>query len=254
MRRRIKNQKLFKRFSQITGIPLKNVYPIETKKVRFDAAGIYRPSTHTVGIRKKDMVYAQNFIREHEQRHGLHYLADQRYYSMLAKFILEREPKVIFWLTHPKLYFKALLELKKTFSRKRKLEEPTVTAGEGYMLIEPIRELGIVKIALAAGLPFLAFYLFPQYIAQVRRHVFIRELIQKHGEDGLLLLWVAPPKKQDALHVRAWEKKMVENCYLKEKGGLTKKGLKYWREHLQPQSIWQKLAEAEKERKKQKTT
>ena len=55
---------------------------------------------------------------------------------------------------------------------------------------------------------------------------------KKHGIDGLLLLYVDPPKHWNALLLNKKESFFVKNGLLRPDGGFTKKGLRYLREKL----------------------
>lgn len=246
--RPINHARLFKRFSQITGVPLNDLRPAKGQS-RFapGTIGLYSPSLHTVSVKKSDP-----YILRHEERHAVQWLANRQ---------SEREGNIRIqkYLAKKPVSFLAFLKyLKKESDFDRKWLEPTNADPEMNRLIESINNLGRVKgiglgtsmlaISIPKIAPLLAYFA-THYGIQLVRQTFVRNVIKRHGEDGLLLLWIAPPKEMDALFVRSWEKKMVQNGYLKPEGGLTRKGLRYWRERLQPQAIWKFLHEAEQKRK-----
>jgi hypothetical protein len=249
-------ERLFKRFSEITGVPLKQLKP---KKIADrNISGIYDSRTHEyhqgiMGKKRLKTLFGRH-VEEHELRHGLQNL------SMKENLLADRKVMKV-----QKLKLLQFLKwLKKDSSWTRKWIEATNSDPQAFMAIQAFGDMGAIKAGLlgAASVnvlahPFLSFvayaYLLPQYITQTKRHSNVRKLIKKHGEDGILLLWVAPPKKQDALQITKWEKEMVKKGYLKEDGGMTKKGLQYFRRHLQPAAIWKKLKELEYKRKNKET-
>jgi hypothetical protein len=201
--------KLYKRFSQIAGVPLFELYPVRGGEIGYNA-GQYNSGAHIISAWPK-----HRFIWEHELRHGLWNLASPK----------ERKSG------------KGQSSLKWI--------EPTNADPRENRIYEAMR-----NIFSAMGLKGLA--LAPVYCpAQVLRQTFVRRLISIHGIDGLLLLWIAPPKKIDALSIPLWRKIMVEKGYLAPKAGLTKKGLAYVRENLAASTIFQKLSEMEKYREKE---
>jgi len=243
-------KRLYKRFSEITGVPLRELYPEREAKPKKSllAAGYYDRITHTIGIKRFAL-----WAIEEELRHALQNLADQRQRKNFERF-LKKKPKKF---REALRYFKDIL---RGLSKRRKWLEPVVTGPKINVFLKAFANLSLIeKLAYLPALvtslraPYtagpIAATIVVRYLMQVSRSLYVRGLIKKHGEDGLLLLWVAPPKKLDALYIKEWEREMVKKGYLKEKGGLTKSGLRYWREHLQPQSIWEFLAKAKETRK-----
>lgn len=256
--RRINHQRLFKRFSQITGVPLKEIYPrIENPTHRefskTTVIGGYDNSRHIVQYRHKRPA---KHVKEHEERHALQVLSNP---SITQKFrrkykaLMEKKGTILDFMRD---YIRFDNEAEKT---RRVWIEPTNVEPKikeipsralSNMSDEFIKSIEDSKLAdrLRRALENR------EYREQIVRHISVRRIFQRHEEDGLLLLWVAPPKKLDALEIEHWEKEMVQNEYLLPRGGLTKKGLRYWREHLQPQAIWQFLKEAKERRSEQNTT
>ncbi|MCX6802085.1 MAG: hypothetical protein NT067_03135 [Candidatus Diapherotrites archaeon] len=60
--------------------------------------------------------------------------------------------------------------------------------------------------------------------------------LRRHGEDGFILLVANPPKNYSTRNLLGWEYKMVKRGYLERKGGLTKKGIQLVRE-LSPREV-----------------
>lgn len=206
--RPIDHQRLFKRFSQITGIPVKSLRPHRSVYRPPWSRGVYNADKHTFSSTR------DKFVEQHEERHAIQNMANLR--------------------LHPK--------------RKRMSIKDSQRISDAW--IEPTNTDHLEKL-LTWTLIRSRYRSFRDKINYIVRRTFVKGVIKHHGEDGLLLLWAAPPKKLDALYVRSWEKQMVNNGYLQPNGGFTRKGLQYWREHVQAQAIWQFLKKAEQEREKE---
>ncbi|MFH0954796.1 MAG: hypothetical protein V1777_01720 [Candidatus Micrarchaeota archaeon] len=238
-KRTFSTERLFKRFSQITGIPISELKPIID---RSNTDPNYNISTHSVRSIRNESVLS------HEYRHGLQILSRPQEFvpglkSVNSKSRIGRlkkkyafQKKAVQWLEptnanpNNNLYLEALANYSQGFTAL-----PRVTvAGLALSAIKygyPIRGLALLSTLL------------PSFIQTVKRQSRVRNLFEKHGEDAILLLWVSPPKKMDALQVPIWEKQMVQNGYLESNGGITKKGLRFWRENLQAQAIWLRLGQ-----------
>lgn len=234
--------RLFKRFSEITGIPVRALTP--EKKVNFiPAAAHYAPDTHTVyeesffpGINKR--------MNKHELRHGIQNLLNPDF---------SKRPKEI---GNPKTWTELAKALKTNTELKRKWIEITNAQPKNLGILDSLNSMGFIKMSMMISplyyspMIYSYIYLLPQYLTQIKRNANTKRIIKKYGEDGILLLWAAPPKKLDALQIPNWEKQMIQKGYLKENKGLTKKGLQYFRKHLQTQAIWKRLAKFKEERQK----
>ncbi len=62
------------------------------------------------------------------------------------------------------------------------------------------------------------------------------EYYKRHGVDGLILLYADPPKAWNMVLLKKKERYFVENGYLLPEGGLTRKGLKYLK-HILPRDV-----------------
>ncbi|MBU2476878.1 hypothetical protein KKG83_05395 [Candidatus Micrarchaeota archaeon] len=236
--RKTYTDKLYRRFSQITGVPVRKLIPEKKAFFRHDV-GFYYPNTHEIETSRKKNRYTEN----HEMRHALQALSNPVVAGLYKKSNVTKD-------------IKAIAKLKKITNFHRKWAEATNTDPDKSAFTEAFSDMGSIKNSSVA-LPFFflykplalayAYYL-PQYISQIKRHTNVRKIYKNHGEDGVLLLWVAPPKKLDALEIPKWEKQMVKKGYLKEKGGMAKKGLQYFRRKLQSATIWQRLKEMEERR------
>ena len=186
--RKFSTQKLFRRFSQITGIPLEELYPsVELNASLFP---MYFPKNHSMhgGL--------TSLQTEHEQRHGLQHLIMAQRLSKMTKGIKDDA--------------KGIIKAKKYLAAQRKWTEATNADPRWNRFKDAFGNMGLVKasalglsattaaIEIGSGFPVLRLglmaWLLPQYAAQVLRQTYVRQLYAKHGEDGLLLLWVAPPR------------------------------------------------------------
>ncbi|HLC79316.1 MAG TPA: hypothetical protein VJG83_02690 [archaeon] len=85
-------------------------------------------------------------------------------------------------------------------------------------------------------------------------------LYRRHGQDGIILFLVDPPKNlllgfmknppitYGAIETNRWNKKMVKRGYLYENGGLTKHGIEHLRKVLPENEIMTRIEDAEKNR------
>ncbi len=233
--------RLFKRFSQITGVPIKKLKPkrIYGKTINPE----YSHITHSIDLPKKN---TRKWEINHEKRHALQTLS--------YHYKTEKSQKI-----KPVTRIKKLIKRAKT---REKWIEPTNADPAKSKFNEAVRNINspvpLISVSaagtilLSTGNPYLAaaplIGFFPKYFAQLRRQTKVRKLIKNHGEDGMLLLWVSPPKKLNALKIPKWEKSMVKNGYLKKQGGLTRKGLQYFRRKLQTATVWNRLRKMEKAR------
>ena len=218
------NTRLKKRFSQITGVPIKDFTP---KNKAFDLtnkktpAGQYEKYRHTLTTNNSAKREKTKLTHAHEFRHALQLLVNARELTVNS---------------HKGSY---PTQIKYPPNYEIKFLEPTVTHPNEKINSEIKRN--IEHDPHPRGRPI-------SVETQQRRIQLMRDLIKKHGEDGVLLLWSAPPKSLDVLDVGKWSRKMVKDGILQENGGLTKKGLKFMREHVHPQLIWQYLKAMEEKR------
>lgn len=224
-KRKFDNIKLFKRFSQITGIPIRELYPATLLHSnyldRVGANGMYVIPLHTIIVNPGKLTK----MHWHEHRHGLQNIASSG--KRKNNFRSELNVK---WI------------------------EPVISdpSRDGFVqgIKNSLYDEGYIKPERLFFKWLTETLLGIKIVKSLVREKRMKDLFKKHREDGILLLWVAPPSKLDVLEVSNWERQMVKKGYLFPNGGLTKKGLHYWRRNLQTQAIWQKLAKAKVERSK----
>ncbi|MBI5224784.1 hypothetical protein HY989_02850 [Candidatus Micrarchaeota archaeon] len=222
-------ERMYKRFSEISGVPLAQLKPKIANDFRNSGnKGEYRANTHTITLRSQTP-----FVLDHELQHGIQInenILNSRLSKILERNIIQsKTKKEIFQKDHDKSY---------------KFYEPTAdvfTSG----LLQKSHKQNFAEREMRAHSGKVPFLTNPSWIIQIIRNLNVKRLVKKHGVDGLFLLYVAPPKKLDALEIPKWRKEMVSKGYLKEKGGLTKRGLSFWRQNLQPESVWRFLADAQ---------
>jgi hypothetical protein len=246
------NTRLFKRFSQLTGIPLAELEARQVisqganaappkDELGFDSPGAYYRGLHETELfpdvlanGKRDL----KIVEAHEQRHGLQRVSDQRHLGIqrlrgkheervrrAAKQIGNTQP-----ITPPGEIAKW-----KELHNKRQSD-----------LVEPTNPKGTVQYAKQLDLPRVV----PQEkLMQTRqRRQNTLRVYRTHGADGLLLLYACPPRSLDALQIPAWEKEMVDYGYLHPRGGLTRKGKQFFRGLVHSSAIWQALEHAKSNR------
>ncbi len=201
--------RLFKRFSQITGVPIKDLMPTKQKNFTnfFGYYDAFSHTAHLTGDKKLD---------EHEIRHGIQNLImfPDRSSQLKNQRIKAYRDRRDDWIEPTNIDPEETLET----SIKR---SPAIS-----------REISFSQIS------------------KKELYESILRLTKAHGQDATLLLWALPPKKRNATQIIEWEKQMVQKGYLKEKGGMTKKGLQFFRKNLQAATIWKKLKKIRETEKK----
>ncbi len=252
------HQKLVKRFSQISGIPIREFMPKVVPKRRDSSAlGYYDAENHTI--------YPSNDkgIARHELRHTINNLANPKRRSQintLSKLERCKLPRKTKKRILKKTYKKIVKGIKKEHTI---YDEPIVKIpGEKtkYRLLAATKIPGLLELTATMGAGYLVGskmlpigYLVAKFINGMRRNKNVERVIKNHGEDGALLLWATFPAGEDTLKVAKWEKEMIQKGYLLPKSGMTKKGLQLWREKVSPQSIRTYLENAKRKQRKQLT-
>jgi len=79
----------------------------------------------------------------------------------------------------------------------------------------------------------------------------VKKIFDRHGQDGIILFLVKPPKTFGAAETLWWERKMRKQGYLKDKGGITEKGLGLLRTEMPRQKILVRIKRMEENRERQ---
>ncbi|MBU0636109.1 hypothetical protein KKE06_03725 [Candidatus Micrarchaeota archaeon] len=223
---------MYKRLSQISGVPVLSLMP-ERKVIPSPASllstniGTYYHHTHAYELKTpKEIKRPQietSITTAHEQFHAL-----QRLVSLSTRKPIDRRIKNA----------RTTGALPIETNRMIRWYENTNPRSQNTMRETPLSE--------------------KPTIINFRKYV-----VQRHGIDGVLLLWadllplepvpVKPEKMRElvpsAFKVRLWERQMVQKETLQVRGGFTRKGLRYFREKVSAAGIWEFLADAEKRRK-----
>ncbi len=217
-------RKAFERISQIYGIPLNELLPfyggsVKSQKLR----GKYVSSWGEHKILIEDLGHVESL--DHECVHALQTLLEK---ARGKSDLLSRQKRL-----GQKVKKRGSPSLKNLWQaakiryehekKKRKLREP---------------------LAYSLGKP--PFSLHPRRLG---RNLIARAFYNRHGIDGLLLVFAFPPKKQDALNLKEHEKKLVQDSYLKKHGGMTRKGIQLLHK-LVPREVIVKRAKGKKPIKK----
>lgn len=282
MEHRIRVITLYKRFSQITGIPLRELLPIHTNiDNEIFAAGGYNHLRHVITIAPKEPLEHLPSVMRHELGHSIQSMAstahdrtDDRKFVRLFRTISELNGKLKEMNKNDKKYetLQKRIQILERAARKlknRDLGSPNKKMSRAWIeptnvdfrmnlarkIVNDERPGKLVIAGVVGGFidPYIAYVAAGVMIRKIYdsldRNLNMRKLYATHGVDGVLLLWVAPPKVKDAKKIYQWEKEMMARGYLKEKGGLTSKGLQFWRENLQSLTIRERLSELEWNRK-----
>ncbi len=222
----------FKRVSQIYGIPLKELMPFfGGTRLSFlgQVAGwsaVYSPSKHSIKGEITPAVWA------HETKHSLQGLLLKREgldfsekVDIMRKRRIDRPPRLS--------DVRDLVRFVVRHRRKAtKFLEPMANINDPFhqKLADSVRFKEVVLLLLSPlfwpALPLaggsIAIGLARRYLAQ--------SFFERHGVDGLVLISAFPPKKWGVLRIKSHEKMLVQNGFLKEHGGMTRKGIQLLRE------------------------
>ena len=133
-------QRLYKKFSQITGVPVKNLMP-KIRQTRVPMVGGYKSITHEAYLLLPETLPLDNSINKHELRHGLQNLSSNGMEKMI-ELKTKKEKKMK----------NKLKRIKKNFESDRKWIEPTNMDPKIIRIFEAMGNLGIIK-TLAAFSP-----------------------------------------------------------------------------------------------------
>jgi hypothetical protein len=183
--------------------------------------GIYESPAHRVFLGEK----AGSGVAGHEYWHGIQYL-------------LSNYPK-------PNNPYEEKAIVKQNNAIRNKFREPAADVGT---LKRPFRLDR--KDAIISGLSTAAaFFVNPLFLgaATIRPALsFLRKrrvntFFKKHGIDGMLLVYVFPPIQGDALFLGRYEKKLIQDGFLQEAGGLTKKGIEAIKSRVSKEELLRKI-------------
>ena len=262
-KRKFSNERLFKRFSQITGIPLSEIYPkigedYNILKTIFGFFGEYVPLTN---VQRMGKIKSQ-YIKEHETRHALLWHSKSNEFNIdNINFLMsekKKKRKKKDYIEHGKDWIEEG-EVRASWNEPTNADPRKNIFMESFVNMFASPKINALLLSSITMRHFndrhslkifalAAFLALPKYLRHVKRQKLVRDLFFRHGEDALLLLWVYSPQKLDALEIPKWEQEVIEKGYLLSNGGLTKKGLWFWRKQLQPASVWHRLAVAAKTR------
>lgn len=256
----IDNARLFKRVSQIFGIPVKDLKPIFLgEPTRGLSDGHYHPATHTFSLSSTLSYQSRRDIQSHEERHAVQNLLGLEKTDLLHAMALRSELSdrqkiaVISKLQRIHQADLKFVEFTDPMNERNLGSVLRITRAVGAKKILPATlahlVLSVVYLKVAflqsrAQLFFLPSFLAPSFISAALSDRKFRSVFRNHGEDGLILLWANPPRGKTgtpAIKFGNWEKRMIENGYLLERGGFTKKGLRFLREKVRGDLIQQRL-------------
>lgn len=212
--------RLWKRISQITGVPVGEMKPTRYR------GNISNPHYDSVfhAIDNKRFSW-EGLYAHHEERHAVQGVAGQESQA----------------LKHAKLVFEGRLP-NKQFTTKERTE---LRHADRYdELTNPILTI-IWTAANASHTPY-------KFLPNIFRAIQFRQIIRRHGEDGALLAYAFPPRngKDTVTPVFGkWEKQMIENGYLFPEGGMTRKGLRLFRERVNATEIRRRIEQWQRIRK-----
>ncbi|MCX6802042.1 MAG: hypothetical protein NT067_02920 [Candidatus Diapherotrites archaeon] len=234
------SKKAYSRISQISDIPLETLLPSMATEMPRYLSGGYDFTSHQIGI--KDGIgepskrpFVAEKTADEELQHGL-------------QGLFQETP---------------MLRARKTGKPQRRQNGRTVSANKAYY--QQLREkpgieatarvhinrrqaFGNAVMFPAMVLPFLGLNykaILGLFAVTASRRVFntfvARGYYKRHGTDGLILLFADPPKNWSMLRLRAKERFFINNGFLERRGGLTEKGIGYFRQKAPKEKIMENL-------------
>lgn len=226
----IQNEKLFKRISEIYGIPVDELRPVREYWTPFTTHAEYSFRRHSYTV-EEGRPFREHTL-SHEERHGVQFLLFPKKVYQQNKSLMARRRRASFFemtdTTSP---------IVDTFFHPHLMKFFFVMTGS--MVASTLIGLG------AAAIP-IGFYV--KDAISVHQ---IQKLIRTHGEDGLVLLYANPPflpKGQISFKFGAWRKSMIKQGYLQPVGGLTKEGEEYVRKKISKEAVQRRLDRSKKRR------
>lgn len=238
---------MWKRISQIWGVPLSGLKPI-VSNAPTQAVGEYRPFTHTIHF---DPNWKSERATNHEERHSMQGLISPQLlrnrFDAVGRKIKTRKSRMIenkqikSWeLSNP--------------AGGVHITADNATRGKksAYAFALIGGSVGAVYGGLAGfilGLQAGHIPLLPNYLRSRAFHT----IIKNHGEDAAILFYVNPPRNQKgqvSTNFIGWEKKMVQEGYLHQTGGLTRRGLGFLKTQMTAAEIFNRLRQINKNRTK----
>ena len=239
-------RQLYKKISEIYGIPANEITPRIEGIQSFGSGGGYSQFKHSISAERGSM--------EHEQLHSLqrllmpaHVMLEPDYYERHR--VINKNKKI--WgriIKELRQVVPVFSELKDYPSRIR-FEEGTASVKNSTLKkiskgIIPFTSLGLVTDTLSTALLF-SFLPVPAATAilgvryanrsrNILRINLAQNYFRKYGPEALLLLYASPPKNFELLKLREHERFLVKEGLLDERG-LTKKGMRHIR-HMIPRA------------------
>ncbi|MBI4043972.1 MAG: hypothetical protein HY393_04170 [Candidatus Diapherotrites archaeon] len=236
----IDNKKLFKRVSQITGVPVQALHPVKIRHKSFgDVNPAYSNTEHS--YRFHPLVgWLEPIFKPHEYRHALQNLLSPPRQKLLIRYFRMAYAKAgtkDFYKAYP--LFPPILRRAGRHRKFRELTNPLVSKKGAHGMAFNALQASPNKLLLALFFPFTVFF-FSEY--RIARHT--QSIFKKHGEDGAILLWADSPIDPNGRLIkplREWEKEMVQRGYLFPNSGFTRAGLKHVREKIDSGEIFRQL-------------
>ena len=216
-------ESVYKRISQIYGIPLKELLPFNRgihgmAGASFGTLGRYFPVKHDISLLYEDIK-----ILDHELLHSADFLLNRKKLARIEKKLEKGEE------FRGKEYEESIASITNKHSPMKeisRLVKGAVLSGIGSGLIyTQNKTLSTIGASTFGIVPLI---LLMNKFSKWRNNRYFR----KYGADGLILLSAVPIKNYDIGKIRAYEREMVKNGILSPKGGLTKKGMRLVREKM----------------------
>ncbi|MFH1234411.1 MAG: hypothetical protein V1493_02260 [Candidatus Diapherotrites archaeon] len=234
------SKKAYTRISQISDIPLETLLPSMATEMPWYLSGGYDFTSHQIGI--KDGIGAPSkrpFVAEktadEELQHGLQGLFQDTAMLRARKTGKPQKRQNGRTVSENKTYYQLLRE------------RPGIEA-TARVHINRGQAFGNAVMFPAMVLPFLGLnykVILGLFAVTASRRVFntfvARGYYKRHGTDGLILLFADPPKNWSMLRLRAKESFFVRNGFLERHGGLTEKGMSYFRQKAPKKKILENL-------------
>jgi len=235
------SEALFSRISKIWDLELNDIYP--NYEIIFNqniGPGVYVSSTNTIVInicRPEYIFDVANLVR-HERIHSADQILSNSLPAVISKF---KTFSSLFFGSYPKEY----QQLMKTEAIAELSEEHRLK--NTYLEKENLLSSKFFRMTILSYLTIIPTPFVMKLFARKIEFKFLRpalhKLFDKHGQDGIILYFVAPPKVIGALETILWERSMRKKGYLSQTGGLTELGIEYLRNILPKEEILKRVIE-----------
>jgi hypothetical protein len=220
------SKKAYERLSAITGILVQEMAPTRVIVPRKECPYMYSMGAHVICSPEDDSRWAANYV-DHERLHSLQWLLKPQLRDQKSK---SRLRKVVEEIGTTFQYHRGA-EISADIDTKTPLWEVTLdTKNTTRYLAMGLTLVTVISAPFFPAAPAALAYPIVSLGIQALRVRNFREFYNKHGVDGLLMLYSNPTRDYELLRLPSHERRLREDGLLKSEGGLTEKGEKFIKE------------------------